>query len=254
MRRRGSECARNVAAATAAVVGLVVALGGCAAVGVRQGDATVDFFPLLPNSSWEYAVSRRAGAERFLFMATVRQDEFVPTNGRPCRIVDERYTDASEGQRFPIVYCSEGGFLHRVMSLEYRGDALQDNGLHSGELRFLPRDLRGTPSWEGRTNAYRLSDGSGFDVQQLHQVIPEAEPVQVPAGAFAQCLRVDTTAVHSAIGVDGAPVGPRFVFYYSDWYAPNVGLVRTEQRDVRGETLATIELIRYEIGGETAAR
>jgi hypothetical protein len=35
------------------------------------------------------------------------------------------------------------------------------------------------------------------------------------------------------------------IFYYSDWYAPGVGLVKTEQRTTDAELVATIELVRY---------
>ena len=233
---------------------LLATLGvGCAATVKKQGGGTsvADFFPLAPNSHWEYLVSRRPQGERFRFAATVRQDEFAGPNGHRCRIVEERYGDLSPNERFPVVYCAEGGFLHRVMSLEYRGEALEDNGLRSGEVKFLPINLGQASAWEGLTNAYRLPDGSGFEVRQLHQVYAQPEPIEVPAGRFERCARVETTAVHSAIGPDGTPVGPRVVFYYSDWYAPGVGLVRTEQRSATAEVLATIELVSYQIGPET---
>jgi hypothetical protein len=229
---------------------LEVACSGAAASRGRERRA--DFFPLAPHSRWEYIVRRRAGRETFRFEATVSKDEFHAADGRACRVVDERYTDVGDAARFPVVYCTEGGFLHRMMSLEYRGEALADNGLRSGEVKFLPTDLGHAHTWEGRTSAYRLPDGSGFEVRHLHEVLPAPEDVTVPAGTFAACARVETTAVHSAIDVEGAPVGPRIVYRYSDWYAPGVGLVRTEQRSDQSEVLATIELVEYEIGAETA--
>ncbi len=116
-------------------------------------------------------------------------------NGHACRIVDERYTDVSAAERFPIVYCAEGGFLHRVMSLEYRGDTLEDNGLRSGELKFLPTDLNGVDAWDGRTSAYRLPDGSGFEVRHhppgACKSPSESWCRQVD---FPRCVRVETTA------------------------------------------------------------
>jgi hypothetical protein len=232
---------------------LITTVGaGCAAAVKKHGTtAVVDFFPLAPNSHWEYLVSRRPHGDQFRFAATVRQDEFAAANGRRCRVVEERYGDLQPDERFPVVYCTEGGFLHRVMSLEYRGESLEDNGLRSGEVKFLPVDLAQASAWEGLTNAYRLPDGSGFEVRQLHQVYAQPQPIEVPAGRFERCARVETTAVHSAIGPDGTAVGPRVVYYYSDWYAPGVGLVRTEQRSATDEVLATIELVSYQIGPET---
>jgi hypothetical protein len=187
-------------------------------------------------------------------VATVQPDEFRGPNGHGCRIVDERYGDRPAGERSPIVYCAERGFLHRVMSLEYRGQSLEDNGLRSGELNFLPIDLAKTPAWEGRTSAYQLPDGSGFEVRQLHQVFVQREPVDVPAGRFEGCARVETTAVHSATGPDGSAIGTRIVYYYSDWYAAGVGLIRTEQRSAAAEVLATVELVGYQIARETRPR
>lgn len=239
----------------AAVALCAVVLTGCSAIGVSRGRVEdPSFFPLAPQSHWEYVVRRGVPAQDFRFVATVKQDDFVANDGRACRIVDERYGDVVENDRVPVLYCAEGGFLHRVMSLEYRGDTLEDNGLRSGELRFLPTDLGHTETWEGLTNAYRLPDGSGFVVQQSHRAAVEVQPVVVPAGSFEECVRVDTTAIHYATDASGQPVGPRIVYHYADWYAAGVGLVKTEQRSTEARVLATIELVKYEIGKEPALR
>jgi hypothetical protein len=235
--------------AAAVLVPALVALAtaSCGPMSLRHA-SRADFFPLAPESRWEYVVNRRAGRDRFHFVATVRPNDFHTADGRSCRVVDEQYGDVGDTERFPIVYCVENGFLHRVMSLEYKGETLEDNGLRSGELKFLPTDLRRAGAWEGVTNAYRLPDGSGFEVEQLHRVVPEPERVVVPAGTFPECVRVETTAIHSAVSDGGVHTGPRVVYYYSDWYAPGVGLVKTQQRNTDDSVLATIELIRYDIG------
>lgn len=234
---------------------LVVAISGCAAT-ARRGRPVVpvDFFPLTPSSYWEYVLTRRTDIAPLRFTARVRPTEFMGPHGHACQVVDERYGDRPSDAPTPIVYCSEGGYLHRVMSLEYRGESLEDTGLRSGELKFLPLNLTGTPAWEGRTNAYQLPDGSGFEVRQLHQVYLQQEPVDVPAGHFEHCARVETTAIHSATSPDGATVGPRVVYYYSDWYAPGVGLIRTEQRSATAEVLATVELVTYRVTPEAGRR
>jgi hypothetical protein len=240
---------RSVPLASAVLVPAIFALAatGCGLMPLRSR-SRADFFPLAPQSRWEYVVNRRAGRDRFHFVATVRPNDFQTADGRSCRVVDEQYGDVGETERFPVVYCIEDGFLHRVMSLEYKGETLEDNGLRSGELKFLPMDLPRAGAWEGITNAYRLPDGSGFEVEQLHRVVPTPERVVVPAGDFAGCVRVETTAIHSAVSDSGVHTGPRVVYYYSDWYAPGVGLVKTQQRGTDDAVLATIELIRYDIG------
>ncbi len=236
--------------------GLLSILGsGCTATTKRgHTAAAIDYFPLTPTSRWEYLVTRQEEGPPLRVVATVQPDEFMGPNGHGCRIVDERYGDRPADERAPIVYCAEGGFLHRVMSLEYRGQSLEDNGLRSGEIKFLPVDLGRTSSWEGRTNAYQLPDGSGFEVRQLHQVFIQREPVAVPAGRFEGCARVETTAIHSATAPDGTAVGTRIVYYYSDWYAAGVGLVRAEQRSATTEVLATVELVAYQVARETRPR
>jgi len=230
---------------------LAAIVAGCALATLRPAGRDRDFFPLEPNSRWEYAVTRYGGSEHFRFIATVRTNDFHTADGRACPIVDEQYDDATD--RYPIVYCTDSGFLHRIMSLEYRGETLQDNGFRSGELKFLPTDLRHANAWEGITNAYRLPDGSGFEVQQLHRVLPEPERVVVPAGTFARCVRVETTAIHSAVDEHGAHTGPRVTYDYSDWYAPGVGLVKTEQRNTDASVVATIELVRYVRGTRSSS-
>lgn len=250
MRVAGAVGARVVCAM------LLIVISGCAA-SARRGSrpaSPADFFPLTPGSSWEYVVTRRTDAAPLRFTAVVRPTEFLGPNGHACRIVDERYGDRPADAPTPIVYCSEGGYLHRVMSLEYRGESLEDNGLRSGELKFLPSNLTGTPAWEGRTSAYRLPDGSGFEVRQLHQVYLQTEPVEVPAGRFDHCARVETTAIHSATAPDGSAVGARLVYYYSDWYAPGVGLIRTEQRSATSEVLATVALVSFRINQDASIR
>jgi len=231
---------------------LIVAGSGCTTT-ARRGrpdGAVANFFPLPPGSSWEYVVSRRADGAPLRFTAVVRPTEFIGPHGHACRIVDERYGVRPSDEPSPILYCTEGGYLHRVMSLEYRGESLEDTGMRSGELKFLPVNLTATPAWEGRTNAYQLPDGSGYEVHQLHQVYTQQEPIEVPAGRFEHCARVETTAIHSATSTDGTAIGPRIVYYYSDWYAPGVGLIRTEQRSATSEVLATVELVSFRVSPE----
>jgi hypothetical protein len=250
MRRTG----RPSIAAPFTLVALLTS--GCAAAVSRLPQALPadDFFPLTPSSHWEYVVNRRPDGFPLRFSASVQSNEFLGPNGHACRVVDEHYGDRPPEERTPIVYCSEAGFLHRVLSLEYRGESLQDNGLRSGEVNFFPVNLTSTQAWEGRTNAYQLPDGSGFEVRQLHQVAMQREPIDVPAGRFEHCARIETTAIHSATSPDGSAVGPRIVYYYSDWYAPGVGLVRTEQRNAATEVVATIELVSFHVTPQTRLR
>ena len=58
------------------VAPVAVLAGGCALATFRTTRLDRDFFPLAPNSRWEYAVARSGGTEKFRFVATVRPNDF----------------------------------------------------------------------------------------------------------------------------------------------------------------------------------
>ena len=68
---------------------------------------------------------------------------------------------------------------------------------------------------------------------------------------MAAWARKGAGGCHGTPCPDGSAIGPRIVYYYSDWYAPGVGLIRTEQRNATANVLATIELVSYQIAPET---
>ena len=105
------------------------------------------------------------------------------------------------------------------------------------------------------TTAYDLGGGNGYDVRQTHRAVSEPSVIEVPAGRFTGCIRVDTVAVHGGKH-DGQYDANPIVLYYSDWYAPNVGLIRTIQSDRpdtsvpgNGPPLSQIELLAYDVEG-----
>jgi len=151
---------------------------------------------------------------------------------------------------YPVAYCRMDGFLYRALSLEYRGGEIREIGLGSNEERFLPDAFGNRVAWDSVTTAYDLGSGNGYGVQQTHWIVPDAGFVEVPAGRFAGCVRVETVALHAGRH-DGVTDGEPVVLYYSDWYAPNVGLIRTleSNRPDGGPPLAQIELLAYDVEG-----
>lgn len=234
-------------------------LAGCA----RQdhGTGEVDFFPLHAEDMWVYGVTQPLRNVRMRMTVRVRGERYISSIGRQCRLVDETYGGADaamaatagqtqDTQVHPIAYCRKDGFLYRALSLEYHGDEVREIGLGSGEERFLPDRLGGDSSWESVTTAYDLGGGTGYGVRQTHHAVIENAVIEVPAGRFSGCLRVETVAVH--VGqYHGAKDPDPIVLYYADWYAPNVGLVRTIQSDRPGygPPLAQIELLAYDVEG-----
>jgi hypothetical protein len=107
--------------------------------------------------------------------------------------------------------------------------------------------------WESSTVAFQVSSDTGFTILHRHVVARETEVVRVPAGSFRDCMRVDTYSTHGP--GSGAKPGEEIAFYYSDWYAPGVGLVRTQQWDDKEHKRerTRIELLGYKIAPPDAA-
>jgi hypothetical protein len=227
-----------------------------------------DFFPLHPDDTWIYAVDRPLRNAHTRMTVRVRGERYVESLRRRCSLVDESYAgndneiEAPGGKPeiHPIAYYRENGFLYRALSLEYRGKELRDVGLGSGEERFLPDALDRDLSWDSATTAYDLGGGNSYGVRQTHRAVSEPGVIEVPAGRFTGCIRVDTVAVHGGKH-DGEYEAHPIVLYYADWYAPNVGLIRTIESDRpdvsvpgNGPSLSQIELLAYDVEGAKSIR
>ncbi len=143
-----------------------------------------------------------------------------------------------------MVYFRENGYLNRVQLTYQAGKVVAASG--SGDRQYLPEVLTDGASWDSNTEAFRIGD-LGFKVSFRHAVAVERETVKVPAGTFDDCIRVDTASTE---GPDsGYRPGEELVFYYSDWYAPGVGLVLTRQWDdaAHERERSRIELLSYSI-------
>ena len=250
-------CARACAGFVAGLLSWSVA--GCSRDSDKQGRA--EFFPLHDEDTWIYGVEQPLRNVHTRMTVRVRGERYITTLGQRCRLVDETYGGpdaamaAAQGQTqdqqvHPIAYCRKDGFLYRALSLEYRGKEVHETGLGSSEERFLPDGLQNDLAWDSVTTAYQLGGGNGYEVRQRHRAVPELGVVAVPAGRFSGCVRVETVAVHSGRH-DGKTDPDPIVLYYTDWYAPNVGLVRTTQSDRPGDgpPLAQIELLAYDVEG-----
>jgi len=246
--------------------GVLLVSSGCTRSGRDSGSATPDFFPLHAEDTWVYEVIRPMRNSRTRMTVRVRDEHYVETLGRRARMVDESYAadDAPLGaptglsgkaEIYPIAYYRRDGFLYRALSLEYRNQELHDVGIGSAEERFLPDGLGSGLSWDSITTAYDLGGGTGYDVRQTHRAVLEAAAIEVPAGRFSGVVRVDTVALHGGRR-DGQYDSDPIVLYYSDWYAPNIGLVRTVQsmRADGGPPVAEIALLAYDVEGAKGSR
>ena len=236
---------------------LMVAMAGGGLTACHRDRAiapTITFFPLHAEDTWVYEVARPLRNQRSRMTVRARGDQFIEVLHRHAHLVEESYgADDENGghpETYPIAYYRENGFLYRALSLEYHDGKLRDVGLGSAEERFLPDTLSPDSTWESLTTAYDLGPNDRYGVTQRHRAVLDPATIAVPAGQFSGCLRVDTVAIHRGQR-EAQPDDRPVVLYYADWYAPNVGLVRTVQssRADGGPALAQIELLAYDVEG-----
>jgi len=208
------------------------------------------YFPLTDQSQWNYRVQDLVRNLTYQTKVRVYGRQYVDAVRREGIAVEERYSNFGFGGPFvleeqePIVYFRENGYLNRVLLTYQAGKIVAASG--SGDRQYLPEILTHGASWDSNTEAFRVGD-LGFKVSFRHAVAVERETVNVPAGSFADCIRVDTSSTE---GPDsGYRPGEELKFYYADWYAPGVGLVLTRQWDdaAHQRERARIELLTYSI-------
>ena len=132
------------------------------------------------------------------------------------------------------IWMTEGEWRNRVYTQFDGGELVPQAGFE--DRHVLPVELRAGFAWESETLIVGQKPGEGY--VHHHRLERETEPVVVPAGTFRECLRVDTESVLRR----ESPGKAEIVYVYREWYAPDVGLVRSEswgdrhRRDVRSRT------------------
>jgi hypothetical protein len=224
----------------------VLALFGLSCAQPRPGN----YFPLTPNSIWTYEVTSHSQGLQFQLIDKVVGVEYVPVLRRSGIVVDERY-DVDRGGTRPLLYYSRNGYLTRLFGLDYYNQTIRlPPWGRSEDARFLPSTLTPNVAWHSVGTPYGHLPGS-FRLREFHYTFAEPEEVIVAAGQFRQCIRVDTSTVY-----EGGPY-KRFkqqvTLYYSDWYAPDVGLVKSVARQgtIDGVESERVELIHFNVAPET---
>jgi hypothetical protein len=205
------------------------------------------FFPLHPGSSWTYQVAYASGARETLTDRVVANpsgglaggalvvSDYSGFNGSgPVISADLQRAYPADKSQLEIHYVIEGDYVTRITSVGGRTQ------IRVEERRFLPQYLWPDRAWSNTVSPFEKSPGDFLKITQNHRTFLEAGPVVVPAGRFANCIRIETEAVYQS------PAGPDDTKYFLDWYAPDVGLVKTlvlsGSRD--GRQIALIDLLR----------
>jgi hypothetical protein len=108
------------------------------------------------------------------------------------------------------------------------------------EDSLLPRSLSPDRIWSSSTH---------FDILKMyenHRSFFENDEVVSPAGSFSQCIRVETETSYDGPLGTGSHADIRDKRYFIDWYAPDVGLVKTLVLvgGQNGREIARVELLR----------
>jgi hypothetical protein len=189
------------------------------------------YFPLTDNSRWTYRVEDFIRKLTYQNTVKVYGKRYIESIKREGISVEERYSSFGPNgpyvleEQEPMLYFRENGYLNRILLTYQAGKVIAASG--SGDIHYLPEVLKHGESWDSNTQAFRVGD-LGFKVTFRHSISIEPTTIKVPAGDFDNCVRIDT---FSTEGPNSGYNGAELTFYYSDWYAPGVGLVLTRQYD-----------------------
>lgn len=233
----------------ALLAGLAVILGGVPACD-RQPTAQYNpalastFFPLTPSSVWTYRVDSKSQHQTYVVTDKVVGMRYVPSLNVTGQVVDEYYNMDRGGSR-PIVYVEKNGFLSRLSGMQFGNEDIQTPAWGRSEDReFMPSRMAPNVRWDSTIFPFgHMADS--FDIKQSHVTVFETEDVVVPAGHFAGCIRIDSHATYE--GGQYAKTSTPTNLLYRDWYAPNVGLVKTEvfEGGEGGKRMELVELVKY---------
>jgi hypothetical protein len=206
------------------------------------------FFPLQPQAEWTYRVTSKSQHNTYAITDTVIGEKYVPSLNVSGEVVSEYY-DMDRGGIRPIVYVSKDGYFDRLSGLDYsKDDPKQDIVApawgRSEDGNFLPQQLSPNLNWDSKSFPFGHVQGA-FDIKQNHKTFLEADEVVVPAGHFADAIRVETTAQFE--GGEYAKKGQPSKLTYEDWYAPKVGLIKTitHEGDATGPEMERVELLLF---------
>jgi hypothetical protein len=156
--------------------------------------------------------------------------EYSGLDGSRAVRADLPQTNPSEMTEVETGYVVEDGYISRIASLGGR------SRIRLEERGFLPQYLRPNRVWSNTLSP--LANFPTLTITQNHRSVLEGHDVVVPAGHFAECIRIETEASYQS------PVGVGDKRYFTDWYAPDVGLVKTLVLS-GGREIARIDLLRF---------
>lgn len=237
----------------AVAVLLAASLSACNGAKPAILDPSAAFFPLKPNMMWMYRVRSKSQRNTYTVTDMVVGSQYVPALKLNGEVVQEFCNFDRAGLR-PLVYVDVDGYLTRLSGLDYDKNRITAPPWgRSIEEDFLPDHLAPHEAWSNKLFPYGKLPGS-FEVDQRHKTFFETADVVVPAGRFTGCIRIETQARYKGGAYADEKEDLKLAFV--DWYAPNVGLVRTiaYEGGLGGPEMEKVELLRFEPGAKTATQ
>lgn len=125
---------------------------------------------------------------------------------------------------------------------------------------LLPMDLEDTWSRASRLGVIESRTFAAQDriltrpkvITLTYKVISDSEAVAVPAGRFKNCLKIQGTG-QTIVKVDRGNASAEVYIENTDWYAPGIGLIKTERIEKSTSSFLkegryTLELLEYNQG------
>jgi hypothetical protein len=191
------------------------------------------FFPLQPGMTWTYRIiedehgrsATRTLTERVLGHTRAQISE-----------VESEYSGPTGAFNSSMFYFAEHGYFTRQSIVDKR------LGIVLAERAFLPQLLKPNLTWSNSLVPF-AEEADMLQITQSHRTFFDTKTIEVPAGSFSGCMRIETDALYQSRLKDNPPLKLEYI----DWYAPRIGLVKTlvEQNRFFGSEVARIELLRF---------
>jgi hypothetical protein len=193
-----------------------------------------DYFPLRPGLTWTYRIVEDGARNR----ATIHTltERVLGRTGAQTSKVESEYAGPSGVFNSTIIYFTEHGYLTRQLIIS------RSAGVASAERAFLPQLLKPNLTWSNSLVPF-VQQPDLLHIAQTHRTFFDHGIVEVPAGHFSGCIRIESLVLYRSPMTNSQPLK----LHYVDWYAPHIGLVKTlvEQDGLFGSELARIELLEF---------
>ena len=183
---------------------------------------------------------------------TVIKDDLQLKEGKSF-VVAEEYeplTKRAPWAKSTVAYFRKEGFLHRYPWLDSEGNRVWDIQLGEGSERILPSPYRHEMTWQVALENKMWSLGTASQgVRATSWASLDPQEIQVPAGVFRNCLKVETLTDSQSLG---HRAGKALVYRlrYMEWYARGVGLVKALSDEGEGTEIKSVtELLSYKLHG-----